>query len=626
MCGDSPCPYARSDLRRHFGVSNSRLIEKQESVRKMKSGGHRQVVSKVEAELASSEGVCHLPYGTNTPLIATTMTSPARKKMESILASMRDTESPISILLNSNNTPNDSETILIKECIVAAEETIRGLQGTDSEFLSDASQTLEGTRNQEHLQELTEIIRLHKSLLSSSRLLPNELLIEIFLFFAQPEDLTTYVAPWVLGHICRRWRNISLSMPSLWKYFPPIRIGHSNSSKSANRQRRWVAVLLSRSSGSTISLYLHTSTYSSGLNTLKMIISHSERWEHVSLDIYDLFDFGSIRRRLSSLQSLELRMQKRRMIQCDLFGNAPNLTDITLYPRPRFGTFTLPWHQIQSYKDEMTDLYDIGHLLMAFPSELRTLHFTTDGAFSYAYDPTRDDLGHYALPNLTSLTFESFHRNMCPRGLLDTLTCPNLREVVFLSFSLHDLSLELQNLIQRSACNLQSLVFFGGSSESLFAILQLTPSLTHLTINDPTLTHMEMLTRTSDGPRISWKLIPRLQTLTLIISKAITDFLNLVEIVAARCDPERAQPTALRSLRLRIADDRSFDYTDLLLEPQSLRRQYEIRTLGIQHRAELKRSEYATSSALVTNLANLEVNDLNINLLYVRKDTFSKYR
>jgi len=273
-------------------------------------------------------------------------------------------------------------------------------------------------------------------------------------------------------------------------------------------------------------------------------------------------------------------MQKRRMIQCDLFGNAPNLTNITLYPRPRFGTFTLPWHQIQSYKDEMTDLYDIGHLLMAFSSELRTLHFTTDGAFSYAYDPTRGDLGHYALPNLTSLTFESFHRNMCPRGLLDTLTCPNLREVVFLSFSLHDLSLELQNLIQRSACNLQSLVFFGGSSESLLAILQLTPSLTDLTINDPTLTHMEMLTRTSDGPRISWKLIPRLQTLTLIISKAITDFLNLVEIVAARCDPERAQSTALRSLRLRIADDRSFDYTDLLLEPQSLRRQYEIRTLG----------------------------------------------
>jgi len=195
MCGDSPCTYARSDLRRHFGVSNSRLIEKQESVRKMRSGGHRQVVSKVEAEPASSAGVCHLPYGTNTPLIATTMTSSARKKVESIQASMRDPESPIFILLNSNNTPNDSETILIKECIVAAEETIRGLQRTDSKSLSDASQTLEGTRNQEHLQELTEIIRLHKSLLSSSRLLPNELLIEIFLFFAQPEDLTTYVAP-----------------------------------------------------------------------------------------------------------------------------------------------------------------------------------------------------------------------------------------------------------------------------------------------------------------------------------------------------------------------------------------------------------------------------------------------
>jgi len=218
VCGDSPCPYARSDPRRHFGVSNSRLIEKQESVKKMKSGGHRQVVSKEPA----SPGVCHLPYGTNTPLIATTMTSSsARKKVESIQASMRDPESPIFILLNSNNNPNDSETILIKECIVAAEETTRGLQGTDSESLSDASQTLEGTRNQEHLQELTEIIRLHKSLLSSSRLLPNELLIEIFLFFAQPEDLTTYVAPWVLGHICRRWRNISLSQcPHYGNTFP----------------------------------------------------------------------------------------------------------------------------------------------------------------------------------------------------------------------------------------------------------------------------------------------------------------------------------------------------------------------------------------------------------------------
>jgi len=162
-------------------------------------------------------------------------------------------------------------------------------------------------------------------------------------------------------------------------------------------------------------------------------------------------------------------------------------------------------------------------------------------------------------------------------------------------------------LIQRSACNLQSLTFFGGSSESLLAILQLTPSLTDLTINDPTLTHMEMLTWRSDDLPTSWKLIPQLQTLTFIISKVVTDFLNFVGIVAARCDPERAQSTASRSFRLRIADDRSFDYTDLLLDTSldSLKQKREIQILGNQLRAQLKRFEYATSSALRHELGEL---------------------
>ena len=623
MCGDSPCPYARSNPRRHFGVSNSRLIEKQESVRKMRSGGHRQVVSKVEAEPASSEGVCHLPYGTNTPLIATTtMTSSARKKVESIQASMRDPESPISILLKSNNSPNDSETILIKECTAAAEETIRELQATDTESLSGASQMLEGNRKREHLQELTELIQLYKPLLSSFRLLPNKLLIEIFLLFAQPEDLATYAVPWILERVCQRWRNIALSTPSLWKYLPPVHIGRS---KFADQQKGWFAILLSRSSGSTISFHLRTFPNASDSNALfRLVLSHSERWEHVSLDIYnDSLSFASIKGRLSSLRSLEFRVRNSQWVEFDLFNNAPNLKNITLYPRPRSGMFTLPWRQIQSYKEIMKEHHDIGRILLSLSLQLRTLHFTTDRACPYTNGLTHGDLGHITFPNLTSLTFESFSRGSCPHGLLEVLTCPNLRELVYLSFSLHDLSLELQNLIQRSGCNLQSFTFFGGSSENLLAILQLIPSLTDLTINDPTLTHMEMLTWRFDDPPTSWKLVPQLQTLTFIISKGVTDFLNLVGIIAARCDLGQTQSTGvtvLRSLRLRIANNRLFDYTDLLFGTFSVP-QLEVRILDNNLRKELDPLD-TTSPALVTNLANLKVNDLNINLLYVRGDTF----
>jgi len=531
----------------------------------------------------------------------TIMISYIRKKVENIQASTRSPESPISILLKSRNASNDTESILTKGYTNAAEET--GLQTTDSESCSHSSRM-------------------------PFRLLPNELLIEIFLLLTQPEDLATCAAPWFLGHISRHWRNVALSTPSLWKYLPPILIGDDTSFESATHQDQRIATLLSRSSGSTISFHLHTSTGSIGSNTLKLILSQSERWEDVTLMyIRDLGSFASIRGRLSSLRSLDFRLwsPNTQSIPVDLFGAAPNLRNVTLYPRPHLVTVELPYRQIRNYKEIMFDPFSIGHFSTFAFSELCTLHFTTNrNVYMSGADSSLRAFGHHTLPKLTFLTFESYYHDKCPRGVLDRLTCPNLREVVFLSFSLHDLSLELQNLIQRSACNLQSLTFFGGSSESLLAILQLTPSLTDLTINDPTLTHMEILTWRSDDLPTSWKLIPQLQTLTFIISKVVTDFLNFVGIVAARCDPERAQSTASRSFRLRLADDRSFDYTDLLLETSSLdslKRQRKIQILGNQLRAELKRFEYATSSALVTNLANLEVNDLNINLLYVRENT-----
>ncbi|KAJ7157290.1 hypothetical protein C8R46DRAFT_859860, partial [Mycena filopes] len=55
------------------------------------------------------------------------------------------------------------------------------------------------------------------SILSGLRRLPLEILAYIFLLtIPSVEETCPLRSPWILGHICRRWRAIALATPALW--------------------------------------------------------------------------------------------------------------------------------------------------------------------------------------------------------------------------------------------------------------------------------------------------------------------------------------------------------------------------------------------------------------------------
>lgn len=98
-----------------------------------------------------------------------------------------------------------------------------------------------------------------RSLFHPIRTFPTDILIEIFrhcvpssLQAVEEDSLDPKSPPWVLSHVCRRWRAISVSDPHLWCgiYLPLNEYRHVR----ASRVVYGLGVLLSRSNGCDISL------------------------------------------------------------------------------------------------------------------------------------------------------------------------------------------------------------------------------------------------------------------------------------------------------------------------------------------------------------------------------------
>ncbi|KAK0502532.1 hypothetical protein EDD18DRAFT_1141367 [Armillaria luteobubalina] len=83
------------------------------------------------------------------------------------------------------------------------------------EYLYDCDEEIARRR---HLQQC---INAHQGILSPIRTFPPEILAEIFMPTLDDnyDVFDTKRGPWVLGHVCRRWKCISRSYPALWTSF-----------------------------------------------------------------------------------------------------------------------------------------------------------------------------------------------------------------------------------------------------------------------------------------------------------------------------------------------------------------------------------------------------------------------
>ncbi|KAF7346535.1 hypothetical protein MSAN_01881600 [Mycena sanguinolenta] len=130
-------------------------------------------------------------------------------------------DSPFTDRLNTNYVPSPSEILEIRSLLVDPLEEIARIDAQ----IEKMELTLAQLREKRAL--LQRPIDAHRALISPMRLIPRDILLEIF-FACLPSEHNALIdlseAPLLFGRICRHWRSVAYSTPMLWSsiHIPPL--------------------------------------------------------------------------------------------------------------------------------------------------------------------------------------------------------------------------------------------------------------------------------------------------------------------------------------------------------------------------------------------------------------------
>ncbi|KAJ7887382.1 hypothetical protein B0H13DRAFT_892533 [Mycena leptocephala] len=146
----------------------------------------------------------------------------------------------------------------------------------------------------EHLERSLSALRTEKAL-AEKRIdaykypvltLPNEITSEIFVHFlpVYPRfpPLTGILSPTLLTQICRRWREIALGTPALWR---AIVLLDEPDDIPPEHQADISHVWLSRSGRCPLSISLDENYDGNAVHLLAVVVPHRERWEYLKLRV-----------------------------------------------------------------------------------------------------------------------------------------------------------------------------------------------------------------------------------------------------------------------------------------------------------------------------------------------------
>ncbi|KAJ7850434.1 hypothetical protein B0H13DRAFT_1905670 [Mycena leptocephala] len=278
--------------------------------------------------------------------------------------------------------------------------------------------------------------------------LPNEIVSEIFLAFLPVYPLRSPLAgihsPTFLTRICRRWRDVALATPELWR---AIDIGSLENHISFERQLDVFDGWLTRSRSCPLSIYIKDGVNPSDIFSL--LLPHHARCEYLKLHLVEsqpIFE-----RPMPLLRHLDLVLNIPPSISS--FRQVPLLRTVVLN-EVAIMDITLPWMDLTSLT-----------LCWVTPSEYLPILQQTSNLvhceLSLFYHFDGDDLGPTStivLPCLESLTLRRTSSGNVTTGHLDTLTAPALRSLTVPERFLGSNPLELlTSFISRSSCKLQEL-------------------------------------------------------------------------------------------------------------------------------------------------------------------------
>ncbi|KAJ7138719.1 hypothetical protein C8R43DRAFT_1131886 [Mycena crocata] len=298
--------------------------------------------------------------------------------------------------------------------------------------------------------------------------LPSEIISEIFIHVLDFSSLDApcpapTLAPMVLAQICRHWRQIALSLPSLW----------STISLEVNRKtfKQWMIMartLLQRSKSSPLSISLKYGMDHQGLFSL------GARIEEVFLELSQHFirlqhlDFGVTL--MSPVLEQLMQSPMPRLTHLTLWMDrlytggsrpvlllpetVPLLHSIELHHFNTYSSLVLPWKQITTLTCVHIEYRHLSKLLQEVPAlrHCQVIHMARGRA---------DRPQPIILPHLESFIFSLYDPDENPLyGIfaLEKMILPALRVLqIPETFLAYPSFMDLHALISRSKCNLQKL-------------------------------------------------------------------------------------------------------------------------------------------------------------------------
>ncbi|PPQ92981.1 hypothetical protein CVT25_000182 [Psilocybe cyanescens] len=416
---------------------------------------------------------------------------------------------PVSRLLESNVPPSEDERHKIEGAIASARAR---LSSFESKLTPVDINARPSGNNRTHIQKTThsieEFINTQESLLSAIRILPVEILELIFASCIPHIELRPwYFGSWrshpslCISQVCRRWRDLALSMPQLWTYLAPINPAPDSKSLKTGRysDTEFIQEILSRSRNKDLWLYMaappgHQARL--GHPLVDLLIQQTDRWAAVLIEgsadtVHTLYD---TRRRYLKLRKLGIiHLGDEPDYGLSIERDAPLMTEFSICGL-QHSYLSLPYHQIRAYRECSLGMAgrtgSLGTILIQSPAierleligygysvryvnggirleNLKVLHLTADGyehGWQYAYEL----LNQLVLPSLETLKVAG-----CPESVI-----PNLSSLIYRS----------------SYCNspLRSLFITPSNTYpgALSSLLRITPQLEELDVEFPSLTDL----------------------------------------------------------------------------------------------------------------------------------------
>ncbi|KAJ7636386.1 hypothetical protein FB45DRAFT_906537, partial [Roridomyces roridus] len=394
--------------------------------------------------------------------------------------------------------------------------------------------------------------------------LPAEITGEIFLHYVvygeiggtNPKTVgwTPPRTPLVLASICRTWREIALSLPSIWSNFHIMANG--NAAGSAEKLlERW----LSRAGSHPLTVSFYTGE-SPLLNSLLSVLPQIQSFT-CRVPVQIPFPNDIVRGHMLNLRSLTILSDSEDGADATsaltAFVDAPQLCEVHISQFPLL-SIQLPWDRLTRL-DLDTVFIDECLEVLRQAIALETLNVCQ------IFEP--DEFPLTAAVRLANLHTLKVAPSPHPRHFLGHLTLPSLTHIEFplpapdiLTPEAMAAKTSFTSLVERSACALRSIKFFEPYALDAIACLRAAgPTVTtvHLEDVDWNVHGLEsLLAALRDDSEAAF--VPQLKSLSLdpFLSAVEVPYAELAEVLTLRADKLESFELVLRPSRFALFDRR----------------------------------------------------------------------